>query len=167
MRAHRHLDLGKFGTVRVPPYLVRGAGGWQARPPGKPSAWFPDGPSGDVFAAFKKGCAYLVTTGAPDIPQHLRRRERLDKQHLTGIVGVALVFKRRKGAHFRQVQLNITHPSPGGKSRTLYVGTDNNWQSRYEQKIDEARKIREQFERDWAHELRELSTESVDNSLGR
>lgn len=155
MRAHRHLDLGERGVFRVPPYLVRGAGGWQARPPGAPSAWFPDGPTGDVLAAFQKGCAYLLAAGAPNIPQHLRKRERQDKLHPTGIVGVALAFKQRKGAHFRQVQLTITHPSPGGKSRTLYVGTDNNWQSRYDQKLDEARKIREQFEQDWAAELRE------------
>lgn len=153
--AHRSVEIDGYGTFELPAYLVRidtGSGpGWQARPPGKKTRWFADGVHGDPIASFSAAQAFLRKIGTPESVSPLRSREFASKQIPTGVVGVYVQFKQRKGRRVREVQLLIPRPSKDGPARVLYVGTELNYEARLDAKVAEAAAIRDRFEQEWRH----------------
>lgn len=149
----RNVEIDGYGIFDLPAYLVRidtGSGpGWQARPPGQKTRWFADGVHGDPIASFSAAQVFLRKIGAPQVVSGLRSKEFAGKQSPTGVVGVYLQFKQRKGRRVREVQLLIPRPSKDGAARVLYVGTELNYESRLDAKVAEAAAIRERFEHEW------------------
>lgn len=127
-----------------PTYLVRAGDGWQVRMPGEPTLFFSDGVYGGTAESFAEAMRVRSLKGPITGRSYpLAERERKNKKRPTGVPGVFLCEKYPKGKTITEYQLQIR--VPGIPIRTLYVGTENTWENRYQEKLEEAKRIREQF----------------------
>lgn len=133
------------GTVFLcPTYVVRAKNGWQLRLPNVPTEFFSDTIYGDEKKSFVFTIKVLVLK---DLPNGLyypsASQERINKKRPTGIPGVFLLIKDVKGKIIQEYQLQIR--VSGMPTRSLYIGTTNTWESLYEEKLTEAKQIREEM----------------------
>jgi len=127
-----------------PTYLVRVKDGWQVRMPDEPTLLFSDGVYGGAEKSFEEALRVRSLKGPiTGLSYPLAERERKHKKRPTGIPGVFLCEKFPKGKNVAEYQLQIR--VPGIPIRTLYVGTTNTWENHYEEKLAEAKGLREQF----------------------
>jgi hypothetical protein len=127
-----------------PTYLVRASDGWQVRMPGEPTLFFSDGVYGGTEESFEEAMRVRSLKGPiTGLSYPLAERERTNKKRPTGVPGVFLCEKYPKGKNVAEYQLQIR--VPGIPIRTLYVGTTNTWENHYQDKLAEAKRLREQF----------------------
>lgn len=127
-----------------PEYLVRAGDGWQVRMPDEPTLFFSDGVYGSADKSFAEVTRVRSLKGpVTGLAYPLAEREKKNKKRITGIPGVFLCEKFPKGKNIIEYQLQIR--VPGIPIRTIYVGTTNTWENRYQEKLAEAKRLREQF----------------------
>ena len=112
--------------------------------PDEPTLLFSDGVYGGAEKSFEEALRVRSLKGPiTGLSYPLAERERKHKKRPTGIPGVFLCEKFPKGKNVAEYQLQIR--VPGIPIRTLYVGTTNTWENHYEEKLAEAKGLREQF----------------------
>lgn len=160
MKKPRLIEFEGCGTFVAPPYMARADNdrfnrhGWQARLPGGLIKWFDDGKPRDPIAAYVACRKFLAEQNAPEIAMHVRSRERRDKRESTGVAGISIRRSLAKNGTFSIVILVIHRPLYPKRPKLIYIGTDNNWHGRYEEKLAEAKRIRQAFVEEWERDAR-------------
>lgn len=127
-----------------PTYLGRCGPGWQVRVPGAQTVLFSDNVYGGVKEAHQAALDYVsmqAGIGGQNYP--MANSERDTKKRKTGVPGVFLCEKHPKGKNVAEYQLQIR--VPGVPTRTIYIGTTNTWANRYQEKLAEAKQLRQVF----------------------
>lgn len=118
-------------------YVVRVIDGWQVRLPGQPTKFFGDGPHRGhepaYLAAVEWRRSAMPITGQT---RSLRAEENRQKKALTGQPGVFLTtsYGRKKALKGYSFQVRV----PGYPVKTIYIGTLNTWQAKYEERLAKA-----------------------------
>jgi hypothetical protein len=126
-------------------YVVRCRDGWQLRLPGEATRFFADGVHGGAErsheAAIRARAEALPITSQS---RPLAATERSGKRWPTGLPGVHLQRKHRRGKARAEVQLQVR--VPGMPTRTIYVGTEATYEARLDAKLEIAAQVREQLQ---------------------
>jgi hypothetical protein len=80
--------------------------------------------------------------------RRLNSVERSDKLVPTEVVGVMYRERERKGVRTTEHVFYVAHPLTH-KITAVYIGTDNTYLDNWDRAFDKARKLREQFEREY------------------
>lgn len=119
-----------------PKYLVRVINGWQVRLPGKKTLLFSDGVCGSTKKSFNQAKKYLEAQDPPIV-------ERKDKKMPTGVPGIVLNISPRKDRNIEDYRLQFR---AHGSLKTVYVGTSNTWEDRYDDKLAVAARRKSELE---------------------
>jgi hypothetical protein len=132
-------------SFACPMYVVRCGDGWQLRLPGEATRFFADGTHGGAErsheAAIRARAEALPVTSQS---RPLAAAERSGKRWPTGLPGVHLQRKHRRGKARAEVQLQVR--VPGMPTRTIYVGTEATYEARLDAKLEIAAQVREQLQ---------------------
>ena len=120
-----------------PKYLVRVIDGWQVRLPNIATLLFSDGVHGSTQKAFNQAKRYLE-------PHEVGQVERKDKKRPTGVPGIMLNSGIRPGHNIEEYRFQLSIPGVG--LRTVYIGTTNTWEAKYEDKLAYAIKRKSELE---------------------
>lgn len=126
-----------------PRYVVRVPNGWQTRLPGEASLFFGDVKHGGVSGSHAAAVDWRVQRLPITTEEKARcfENERPQKKHKLGVPGIYLTEKTRKNS-IPQYELHVV--VKGEPVRSIYVGTQNTWESRLPAKLDLAIQIRQE-----------------------
>ena len=131
-------------SYECPMYLVRAGDGWQIRPPGVRTQYFADALYGGIGPAYNAAFIELWTkdpiTGQV---RALAERERSNKMSPTGFPGVFRQDKPPRSGKGPEVQLRVSVVQL--PARTVYVGTANTGEGRWDGKFAEAGELRDRM----------------------
>jgi len=126
-----------------PRYVVRTIGGWQVRLPKHKTVWFADSNYGGPKGSHEQACHNRYAAMPKEIEDFIgfHSIERADKKRPLGIPGASLEHKRARGG--RSAQVEIVVRAKGQPSRSIYVGTPQNFESRLAEKLILAERARQ------------------------
>jgi len=134
-------------SYECPMYLVRAGDGWQIRPPGDRTQYFSDALYGGVGSAYDAAFSMLSKKSPiTGLVRPLAERERSNKMLPTGLAGVIRQDKPARGGRAPEVQLRVSVAKL--PPRTVYVGTANTWEDRWDSKLADAKELRDRMVRD-------------------
>lgn len=125
-----------------PMYLVRSGAGWQVRLPGEASKFFADRAFGGVDGSYEGAVAFRrEKMPITEQVRPMKLKETASKVHRTGMPGVFLQKRLKKGRDAVEYFFSVTQP---GKGRvTVYIGGESTWQQNYDAKLARAVDLRE------------------------